>query len=150
MADDEHVPPRGYTTDDVATQAKPHKSFARRNRGKFILAGVVLVPLLLFVLWTVITLGFTYSSGERVGYIQKFSKKGWLCKTWEGEIAMATMPGVMPQIFSFSVRSDSIARVLETSEGRRVALHYQQHKGVPTTCFGETEYYIDQVRVIAQ
>jgi hypothetical protein len=110
--------------------------------------GVVLVPVLLFALWTAITLAYAYSDGTRTGYIQKFSKKGWLCKTWEGEIAMVNLPGAMQQTFAFTVRDDSVAHAIESAEGQRVVIHYRQHKGVPTSCFGETEYYVDSLRVV--
>ena len=93
-----------------------------------------------------ITLGYSYSEGERAGYVQKFSKKGWICKTWEGELAMATMPGTMPEIFKFSVRDDSVANVLTSTMGQRVSISYAQHKGVPTSCFGESQHYVTAVK----
>ncbi|MBA2669380.1 MAG: hypothetical protein H0U67_03300 [Gemmatimonadetes bacterium] len=111
-----------------------------------ILAAVIATPLLLFALWSWITLSFAYSTGERAGYVQKFSQKGWLCKTWEGELAMVNLPGAMPEIFHFSVRDDAVARQLNITMGERVTLHYQQHRGVPTNCFGETQYFVTQVR----
>jgi hypothetical protein len=98
--------------------------------------------------YTWVTLHYAYSSGERAGYVQKISKKGWICKTWEGELAMTTMPGTPPQIFQFSVRDDAVARRIEEAAGQRVALSYEQHKGVLTSCFGETEYFISGVRTI--
>ena len=116
---------------------------------KLVTAGVlvVVVPVLVFTLWAVITLSYAYSSGERAGYLQKISKRGWLCKTWEGEIQLTAIPGATPEIFAFSVRSDSIAGELNKLAGQRVVLHYRQHKGVPTSCFGDTEYFIDGVRI---
>ena len=92
--------------------------------------------------WIFVTLHFTYSAGERAGYVQKISKRGWLCKTWEGELAMANLPGAMPQVFEFSVRDEDIAHQIERNAGRRVSLSYEQHPGIPTSCFGETEYFI--------
>ncbi len=89
-----------------------------------------------------------YSKGERAGYVQKLSKKGWLCKTWEGELAMANLPGTMPEIFNFTVRNDSIASIIDTNVGKRVSLSYEQHRGVPTTCFGETEYFVTGIRLV--
>src|SRR5215510_10747861 len=74
-----------------------------------ILGGLAGLVALVLVLWTLITLNYTYSTGERAGYVQKISERGWICKTWEGEIAMANLPGTMPQIFEFSVRDDAIA-----------------------------------------
>ena len=101
-----------------------------------------------FVLYTVAALKWSYSTGERAGYVQKFSKKGWLCKTWEGELVMVSIPGTMAEKFVFSVRSDAVADQIDKAAGKRVVLIYEQHKGLPTTCFGETEYFITQVRTI--
>jgi hypothetical protein len=99
-------------------------------------------------LYVFAALSFSYSSGERAGYVQKFSHKGWVCKTWEGELAMVNLPGTMPEIFRFTVRDDAVAQGLNQSMGRRVALHYEQHRGVPTSCFGETEYFVTAVRPV--
>ncbi|MDQ6716884.1 MAG: hypothetical protein M3Z17_00905 [Gemmatimonadota bacterium] len=109
---------------------------------------VLLVPIVIFSLWSWVTIGYTYSSGERAGYVQKLSKKGWLCKTWEGELAMANLPGTMPEIFRFTVRNDSIASMIDMNVGKRVSLSYEQHRGVPTSCFGETEYFVTRVRPV--
>jgi hypothetical protein len=110
----------------------------------------LVLPAALLAGYTWVTLHFAYSSGERAGYVQKISKKGWLCKTWEGELAMATLPGVIPQVFAFSVRDDAVADKIQRAAGQRVALSYEQHRGVPTSCFGETEYFITGVRPIGQ
>lgn len=124
-----------------------------RKTGKWILLLVlflIVVPALGFAAYTWGTLHFSYSDGERAGYVQKISKKGWFCKTWEGELAVTNFPGSAPQIFTFSVPSDAVAQQIMHSEGQRVALTYQQHKGVPSKCFGETEYWIVGVRPIGQ
>ena len=123
-------------------------SWKRRNWRKLTIASVILVPLLLIIGWTALTLSYSFSTGERAGYAQKLSRRGWLCKTWEGELAMVNLPGAMPEIFKFSVRNDSIARVLEKNLGKRVSMSYEQHRGVPTSCFGETQYYITNVRIL--
>ncbi len=88
---------------------------------------------------------WSYSSGERAGYVQKFSKKGWVCKTWEGEIAMANLPGAMPEVFAFTVRDDAVAGQVNADLGARVVLSYEQHLGLPS-CFGETQYWVTGVR----
>jgi hypothetical protein len=80
--------------------------------------------------------------------VQKISKKGWLCKTWEGEVAMTALPGATPQYFAFTVRSDSLAHVLESYAGKQVSLTYQQHPGIPTSCFGDTEYFVTAVQKV--
>lgn len=121
----------------------PPRSFARRHWGKLTLLGLILVPLLGMSIWAGIALSYSYSQGTRTGYVQKLSRKGWLCKTWEGELAMATAPGVSPQIFAFTVRSDSLARALTADMGKGlVSLTYDEHRGVPTSCFGETPYFV--------
>jgi hypothetical protein len=109
---------------------------------------LLVLPALIFAGYTWLTLHYAYSTGERSGYIQKISRKGWICKTWEGELAMTTFPGTAPQIFQFSVRDDATAHRIEQTAGQKVALSYQQHKGVPSSCFGETEYFVTGVRTI--
>ena len=122
---------------------------SKRSHWKTWLILIFLVlPALAFTAYTWVTLHYAYSSGERTGYLQKLSRKGWICKTWEGELAMTTVPGTAPQIFQFSVRDDALAHRIEQAAGQRVALAYQQHKGVPTSCFGETEYFLTGVRTI--
>ena len=125
-------------------------SFQLSKRAKWIIAGVIVVPILVFALYTWSALTYTYSKGERAGYVQKFSKKGWLCKTWEGELAMVSMPGTMSEKFLFTVRDDKVADYINNSLGKRVALSYQQHVGIPTSCFGETEYFVTAVKVVSQ
>jgi hypothetical protein len=142
-------PERGYTTQDVEvlrTQPVPRKSFLRRHWGKLTIAAFLVIPTVVFWIWAGIALGYTYSSGQRVGYVQKLSRRGWVCKTWEGELAMSNVPGSMPEKFYFSVRDDSIARLINSTEGRRVSLQYEQHVNVPSSCFGDTEYFVVGVR----
>jgi hypothetical protein len=127
---------------EVVTAPAPPKK--KHHRTAIFLSLLILLPAVVIALWIWVALGYTYASGERAGYVQKISKKGWLCKTWEGELAMANLPGTMPQIFTFTVRSDSIASIIEQNIGKQVSLTYEQHKGIPTTCFGETDYFVTQ------
>jgi hypothetical protein len=142
MADTPETPHDADTANASAPPVRAHKT---RNKLLIVLLALILVPVVIAALWVWIALGYTYATGERAGYVQKISKKGWLCKTWEGELAMANLPGTMPQIFSFTVRNDSIAQVIEQNAGKQVSLTYQQHRGVPTSCFGETEYFVTGV-----
>jgi hypothetical protein len=123
----------------------------RRRKWPWILVGVVVVlPALLFAAWTAIALSWSYSeAGHRAGYLQKLSHKGWLCKTWEGELAMVNQPGAAQERFPFTVRSDSIAQVMSRMMGSRVSITYEQHKGVPGSCFGDTEYFVVGVQPAA-
>ena len=109
---------------------------------------IVILPALALAGYTWFVLTWSFSAGERAGYVQKLSRKGWLCKTWEGEMALVSMPGTVAEKFPFTVPSDEIARQINDSIGARVALTYEQHIGVPTTCFGETGYFVTAVKVV--
>jgi hypothetical protein len=119
-----------------------------RRRWLLILVATLMVPAGLFAAYTWVTLSWSYSDGERAGYVQKFSRKGWICKTWEGELAMVNLPGAMAEKFLFSVRDPAVAEQVEKSMGKRVSLVYEEHLGVPTSCFGETSHFITGVRVV--
>ena len=108
----------------------------------------VALPALLFVAYTWFVLHWSFSSGERAGYVQKLSRKGWLCKTWEGEMALVSMPGTVAEKFPFTVPDGAVARQINDSIGARVALSYEQHVGIPTTCFGETTYWVSHVKLV--
>jgi hypothetical protein len=110
--------------------------------------GFVVALVALAAAYTWLVLSWSYSSGERAGYVQKFSQKGWLCKTWEGELAIVAIPGSMPEIFKFTVRDDKVAAEINTVMGKRVAISYDQHLGIPSTCFGETGYYVSKVHAV--
>ncbi len=111
---------------------------------KFWIFVVILIALV--ALWTVFTLTWSYSAGERAGYVQKFSTKGWICKTWEGEMAMVTMPGTVAEKFFFTVRDDAVADEINATVGRRVVLSYEEHKWVPFSCFGDTGHFVTGVK----
>ena len=130
------------------TNSPPKKSMGRTATKLFFMFIALLA--LAVVGYTWFTLSFTYSSGERAGFMQKLSKKGWVCKTWEGELSLVALPGAAPEKFEFTVRDDAVAARINAAVGQRVALTYEQHKGIPTSCFGETEYFVTGIRVIAQ
>ena len=135
--------------DPTPVDAPPPPPRRRWWKGwKFWLVVVLLAPVLLFVIYTAVALTWTYSEGTRAGYLQKFSRKGWVCKTWEGELALTTVPGVAPTLWEFTVRSDAAARQLNVALGRRVLLFYREHKGIPSRCFGETNYFVDSVKIV--
>jgi hypothetical protein len=111
---------------------------------------LVVFPVLLFALYTWFVLWWSYAEGERVGYVQKLSKRGWLCKTWEGEIALVTMPGTVAEKFLFTVPDEAVAKRINDTMGKRVRLDYRQHIGVPSSCFGDTEYFVYDVAVVEE
>ena len=109
-----------------------------------VLAGL----LVLFALYVYIALHWSYSEGERAGFLQKISYKGWVCKTWEVELSLVAIPGAAPEKFLFTVRDDEVAKLVNDAAGQRVKLNYEQHKGLPSSCFGETDYFVVGVTVI--
>jgi len=112
----------------------------------FILPIVAVLGALYFYL----VLNWNYSTGERAGWVQKFSKKGWVCKTWEGELAMVSMPGAAQEKFEFTVWDDDTAQNINKAMGRRVSLHYDEKVGLPTSCFGDTRHWVTNVTVVPE
>jgi hypothetical protein len=112
------------------------------------LLAVLVLGLLGLVGYAWLTLHWSYATGERAGFVQKLSQRGWVCKTWEGEMAMVTMPGTVSEKFYFTVPNDAIAAKINASVGKRMALHYEQHRWIPNSCFGDTEYFVNDVRVM--
>ena len=110
----------------------------------FTLLVIVLVAL---AGYTWLVLNWSYSSGERAGLLQKFSRKGWVCKTWEGELMLTAMPGAIPEKFEFTVRDEKLAAEMSTHAGKKIVLTYSQHKGLPSSCFGDTEYFAEKVQL---
>ena len=117
----------------------------RRTSALKMMFWLLLVPIVLIVGYFAVVLKWNYSTGERAGWVQKLSRKGWLCKTWEGEMAMVSMPGAIPEKFLFTVRDDAVADSINKVMGKRVTLHYEEKVGLPTTCFGETRHFVTSV-----
>lgn len=117
------------------------------RRAGALLASVIVAAAALCALYLWTVLHWSYSEGERAGYLQKLSRKGWLCKTWEGEILLSSMPGAIPERFAFTVRDPAVVQQLQNAMGQRVQLSYSQHVGVPTSCFGDTQYYVNKAVV---
>lgn len=141
--------PTSGTTAGPDSSSAPAPRHRLRNWIAGLIGVFVLLPVLVFFAWSAITLTYTYSSGDRAGFVQKFSQKGWICKTWEGELSMVNIPGAAQERWSFSVRDDSVAAQILRLMGDRVALEYHQHRGVPSSCFGETEYFVVAVHPVA-
>jgi hypothetical protein len=118
------------------------------NRFSIVLWTLVLA--LVPVVYLLVVFNWSYSSGERAGWVQKFSNKGWLCKTWEGEMAMVSMPGTTTEKFYFTVWDDGVAAQINKVMGKRVSLRYEEKVGIPTSCFGETRYYVTGVTAVEE
>ena len=126
---------------DLATAGTKAKKLSIR-----VAIAAVLLLVVGSVLYTLVTLNYSYSKGERVGFVQKLSKRGWICKTDEGDLAMVNMAGQPAQMFSFTVRDDQVAKQIEDLSGHRVVLEYEEHKGIPSSCFGDTAYFVVNVK----
>lgn len=112
---------------------------------RLVLPVFVLLALLSLYFWAAVN--WSYSSGERAGWVQKLSHKGWLCKTWEGELALVSLPGTTPEKFLFTIWDPAVAAQVTQAMGRRVSLHYAQKVGLPGSCFGDTRYYVTGLMV---
>ncbi len=119
------------------------------KRVVFSLVGLLATTAVVFALYVFAALNWSYSTGERAGFLQKISDKGWICKTWEGELSLVALPGAAPEKFLFTVRDAEVAKQVNAAVGKRVALTYAQHKGLPTSCFGETDYFVAGVKEIS-
>ena len=106
----------------------------------------VLAIIILFVAYIALAFNWSYSKGERAGFLQKVSEKGWVCKTWEGELSLVAIPGAAPEKFLFTIRDQAVAKLVNEAAGKRVALSYKQHQGLPTSCFGDTNYFVTAVK----
>lgn len=126
-------------------------SSAPRRFGRLgcILALVPLVVIAGYALYLFAAYHYDYSSGDRVGIVQKFSKRGWIFKTWEGELTMVTVPSITVETFLFTVRDEAVVRAINENLGKRMALSYEQHKGLPGW-FGDTEYYVVKARRLGE
>ena len=128
----------------------PNDSARRRRKSPWgPVAGVLIFAAIGITLWSWLALAWSYSEGERAGIVQKFSRRGWVCKTYEGELAQYVVAGVAPQIWPFSVRSEAVAKQLNQLVGRQVQLHYSEHRGIPTSCFADTRYFVDRVTLVS-
>jgi hypothetical protein len=110
--------------------------------------GFVAIVSVIFSGYLWLALHWSYSEGERAGFMQKLSKKGWICKTWEGELSLVALPGAAPEKFLFTVRDEAVADKINRQVGQRVALIYEEHRGLPTSCFGDTAYFVTDVKLV--
>lgn len=127
------------------TPSPPPVAPRRRSSTLKMIFWLLLVPIALTSVYFVVVLNWNYSAGERAGWVQKLSRKGWVCKTWEGEMAMVSMPGAIPEKFLFTVRDDAVAESINKVMGKRVTLHYEEKVGLPTSCFGDTRHFVNRV-----
>ena len=152
MANNDNIeyPQRGYDTKDVKAMEGETRPRKKRRWGLKAFLYLILLPAAIVAAWTWAALSYAYSRGERVGYAQKLSEKGWICPTWEGGLAMSNVPGQMPEKFEFTVPDDEVAKQIQKLDGQRVAISYEQHRGVPFSCFGESQYFVTGVRLVKQ
>lgn len=145
--EDQDTPGGPSPASPEAAPPPPPRRRRLSTKAKLILAAIVVAPVILFALYTLLVLNWSYSEGYRAGVLQKFSRKGYVCRTWEGELALTTTPGVAPTIWTFNVRDDAVARRMADAIGSQVILHYTEHRGIPSDCFATTHYFVDSVAV---
>jgi hypothetical protein len=139
---------RYHARSGAPAPAHPCELTMNKQRGYAAIVILVLVVVAAAAAWTWLSLTWSYSSGERVGLVQKLSRKGWICKTWEGELNMVVLPGAIPEKFFFTVRDDAVAEAINRLAGKRVSLQYEEHRFIPTTCFGDTSYFVTGAKVL--
>ena len=113
------------------------------------LIATVAAIIILFIAYIALALNWSYSKGERADFLQKVSEKGWICKTWEGELSLVALPGAAPEKFLFTIRDQAVAKLVNEAAGKRVALAYEQHQGLPTSCFGDTDYFVVGIKELS-
>ena len=91
---------------------------------------------------------WSYSEGERAGHPAEVQPTGLGLQDVRGRAGHVHRPGVTPTIWEFSVRNEAVVPRLSAALGKRVVLHYREHPGIPTTCFGHTPYFVDSVSVM--
>jgi hypothetical protein len=128
---------------DLTTTKKKARTWAIRAA-----IGIPLLVILGFVAYTEITLHLTFAEGERVGFVQKLAKRGWACKTYEGDLAMVNVTGQQAEIWKFTVPDQATADLIQSFEGHRVSLKYEEHQGVPMSCFGDSQYFVVGARKV--
>ena len=136
------------TTPADPTPAAPATALRRGLPWRRSLLLVLGAVLLILALYSWLALHWDYSNGYRSGTLQKFSSRGWVCKTYEGELWQSMAANLNQKIWEFSVRDDGVARALDSLVGKGVRVHYTEHRGVPSSCFADTRYYVDSVVVV--
>jgi len=123
-----------------------------KQRMKKLLA--LLIALVIIITGTVIYFKYfyTYSNGYRAGLLQKFSHKGNIIKTYEGEMILSSITSntnviLSSEKFNFSVINATLAKQLDTIQGRMVIVHYKQKNRV-LFWHGKSEYLVDSVKRI--
>jgi hypothetical protein len=134
---------------DISSNVPVQKT--RRKKGSKILSTILFIFLAVLVGFIFWKYYFTYSDGERFGLLQKFSRKGNIFKTYEGEMILSSVRGntnvaIASEKFYFSVGNKIIADQLMRLQGRSVTVHYKQKNGT-LPWRGESEYIVDSVRV---
>lgn len=133
---------------EESTQPVVHRP--RRRFGRAVAVAIITLLLLLGI-WGWWRYYYTYSIGYRYGLLQKFSKRGNLFKTYEGELVLSSVRGnanvpIASEKFYFSVADEAVASQLMGKEGHTVTLHYKQKKAA-IAWRGDTEYIVDSIVV---
>lgn len=111
-------------------------------------ASIVVIILAIFIYWRYF---YTYSEGYRAGLLQKFSSKGTIFKTYEGEIILSSISStrdvaIASEKFYFTLKNKALVRQFDMMQGQNVIVHYKQ-KNAPLFFRGDSEYLVDSVRV---
>lgn len=143
-------PPENYLPLDQPApleERRPSK-FKRFRRNFFLFLFILLIGV---VYWKYF---FTYSEGNRTGLLQKFSYKGTIFKTYEGELILSSIRSqnnvaLASEKFFFSVKNKTTAEKLENLQGHFITVHYIMKNGT-LPWRGDSKYLVDSVRIEIQ
>ncbi len=135
-------------TGNAPVRKKANRFVRFMKRILYWFVGIVVIVLAVFIYWKYI---FTYSDGYRAGLLQKFSRKGTIFKTYEGEMILSSVQSnkdivLASEKFLFSVNDDAIVQQLDSVQGHFIIVHYREKNGT-LPWRGESRYLVDSVRV---
>jgi len=132
-------------------QTKPSRWTGVVKKTKKVFRWTMYILAILLISFVYFKYFFTYSEGYRAGLLQKFSNKGLIFKTYEGELILSSVSStsnvaIASEKFQFSVLKKDISPMFDTLQGRNVIVHYYEKKGtVPWR--GDSRYIVDSIAV---
>lgn len=130
---------------------KPAMKTGFASQAKKVLRWLLVIIVLTVISIVYVKYFYTYSEGYRAGLLQKFSHKGAIFKTFEGEMILSSVSStrdvaIASDKFLFSVINKSLVRQFDTLQGSTVIVHYKQ-KNAKAFWRGDSEYLVDSVRI---
>jgi hypothetical protein len=138
-------------TDNSTVTQKPGTLEVVKKKAKRIFYYVITLLVIVIGIWIYWAFFFTYSDGYRAGMLQKFSRKGTIFKTYEGEMILSSVQSnknvaLASEKFLFSVSNKAIAGQLEQMQGKTIVVHYtEKNNALPWR--GDSRYVVSSVKL---